>query len=286
MDIASYPSYGQGQDSRLLDSVVVYLDLLGTKERLENYSEEDLRSDLEAVAKLRHILDSQAIMRSHWFLSFTDDLVIGAPLDGHSTARQLRFLLTAVAGYQLGYMAHGQLLRGGVCHGQFHGSRQLVTGAALGKAVGIEQKIAKTPRVVIDLDCYRAIIPDGVRDDSDVGMGMQWNDLLVLDEDDRLFVNYLVAAGHRKVPADIEDALLRHRSLVLDGLATHSEERVRSKYVWMAQYHDFVQKKFFPDSDASIGRNDLEPRKFALPKEWPLAHAASALRREADQLDA
>jgi hypothetical protein len=276
------PTYFEGDKPVLADSLVIYLDALGTQQRAQRLDNDALATDLETIRRFRHILDRQDLkVRSQQFAAFTDNLVLGAPVDGISAARQLRFVITSVAHYQLGTTLRGQPLRGGISRGLFFANEELVTGPALIKSVLIEEHDAIYPRVLLDAACYESIIPNGIADNLDVGKGIQWADGLLVDGDGQLFVNYLLANDQVTVPAEIESRLTAHRDLINDRLIEfRSQPAILEKYVWMADYHNFVQREFFLDYSifvSDIPRSNHQARVFSRITTFPLGNSPTKL---------
>jgi hypothetical protein len=265
----------------LLDSFVAYVDLLGTKERVATLTDAQLLADIDHIKELRPILHDETIpLRSHHFVAFTDNLVLGTTIDAFSAARQLRFLVTAIAHYQLGYATRGRLVRGGIARGPFFGNPDLVTGQALVDAVLIESTRSIYPRVVLDSRAYTSIKASGIADNRTAGMGMQWEDALLVDGDGQLFVNYLLANDRITIPSEIERRLELHRDIVLAGLTTHTTLSLADKYVWMADYHNFVQRDFFvgyPIRIDDIPRSNHAQRTFRRLTDVPLDHAVTEI---------
>jgi hypothetical protein len=220
-------------------------------------------------------------VRSQQFAAFTDNLVLAAPVDGFSVARQLRFMITSVAHYQLGTTLSGQPLRGGISRGLFFGSEELVTGPALIKSVLTEEHAAVNPRVLLDAECYESIIPNGTDDNRTAGNGMQWADALLVEGDGQLFVNYLLANDRVTIPAEVDSRLTRHRGLINDRLTEfRSQPAILDKYVWMADYHNYVQREFFPDNSifvTDIPRSNHQARVFSRVTKLLLNYAPTKL---------
>jgi hypothetical protein len=277
------PTYFDGNKPVLADSLVIYLDALGTQQRAQKLDNEALTADLETIRKFRHILDRQDLkVRSQQFAAFTDNLVLAAPVDGFSVARQLRFMITSVAHYQLGTTLSSRYpLRGGISRGLFFANDELVTGPALIKSVLMEERAAIDPRVLLDAASYDSIIPDGTHDNRTTGKGMQWSDALLIDGDGQLFVNYLLANDRLKVPAEVDSRLTNHRDLINDRLTEfRSQPAIFDKYVWMADYHNYVQREFFPDHSifvSDIPRSNHLERVFRRVTKFPLDHTPTKL---------
>ena len=180
--------------------------------------------------------------------------MLAAPVDGFSAARQLRFMITSVAHYQLGN-ACGQPLRGGISRGLFFANDELVTGPALVKSVLMEEHAAIDPRVLLDAGCFESIIPSGTHDNRTAGNGMQWADALLVEGDGQLFVNYLLANDRVKVPAEVDSRLTSHRNLIIDRLTEfRSQPAILDKLGLDGRLSQLCPKRVLPRSlDLRLG---------------------------------
>lgn len=281
--------YFRNGQPKLADSFVAYLDELGTRERISSLTDESLASDRKTAIEFDAILHREEWQgRSQRYATFTDNVVLGTPADSFSTARQLRFMLTAIAHYQLGLTLRARLVRGGVCRGPLFVDDRLVTGQALVDAVELEEREAVFPRVLVANNCYESVKADGINDNLKAGRGMEWKYLILIDGDGRLFVNYLLANARADVPAEVQQRLDDHRNVIDAGLSDDSlSSRVRSKYLWMADYQDYVHSVFFAEmgvENPGASRHRDRQRSFRQLSDIPLGHAASALMDEARNL--
>jgi hypothetical protein len=185
-------------------------------------------------------------------------------------------MITSVAHYQLGTTLRGQPLRGGISRGLFFANDELVTGPALIKSVLMEEYEAVYPRVLLDAACYESIVPNGIADDLNVGKGIQWSEGLLVDGDGQIFVNYLLANDRVTIPAEIESRLTTHRDLIDDRLTEfRTQPTILDKYVWMADYHNYVQREFFLEYSifvSDIPRSNHQARVFSRVTKFPLEH--------------
>jgi hypothetical protein len=118
---------------------------------------------------------------------------------------------------------------------------------------------------------------------------MQWEELLLVDGDGQLFVNYLLANDRVGIPAEIDSRLAQHKEVIEAGFAsTGSRQAVLDKYVWMADYHNYVQREFFDKHEIliqDVPRLNHRPRSFGCIQTLPLEHAASKLLDAANRWD-
>lgn len=254
-------------DPVLKESYVVYLDTLGTHDRIEQLDNGKLQAEV-ALNRYRWFLHDPAWdPAAQCFLPFSDNVIVGAPITRDSYGEhgyELGMLLNSVRGYQLNMSARGRFVRGGVARGSLYMDDRFVTGKALVDAVNLDEKVAVFPRVVLSDGCLDAIA--SLREDDD----WYWDSTLLVDSDGLTFVNYLTAIADDELPGEVEEGLDAHRTIIELQLDGFGEGAVREKYVWAAQYHNFVANQFFADSgDFQItsklhGSERTSPREFSV----------------------
>jgi len=253
------------------DSFVAYLDSLGTKVRTSRMTDEDLHRHLDRLEGNQWFLhdDSSSDSERQSFLSFSDNVVVGLPIDDEQIAGEMILLVEAVAMYQLNETVLDIFLRGAVTRGPLYMSRKIAIGAALNDAVELEENTANFPRVLVSGSCRTVI--QGDEDWRATNGFSSWRQMLVEDEDGEFFVNYLIVVEYDG-DEEIFPGLERHTRAVIHGLDEFAlVPRVRSKYVWAAKYHNFFIDQFYPEcEELKIGLPALsqleinEPRNFKL----------------------
>ena len=180
---------------RLRRSVVTYLDTLGTKARSANLSDADLRGDIEDNDEYQKRLHSRfwngATQR---MVTFSDNVCVAAPIDGQDVEALIRDQVDAAASFQIARVLGGRAIRGGITIGEVYCDSNYVDGPALVEAVSLEEKVAKDPRVLIDGHAAAEIRNRWA------GHAEPWPYRLVaVDDDDRLFLNYLHVRAVRRL---------------------------------------------------------------------------------------
>lgn len=231
-------------------SACAYLDLLGFTRAVR---------EAEACGRADQLLRRLSSVVTRWFHSmrdyrsaawktrrdrevkiFTDNVVIGEPVVcGADFA--IWSVVSSLALLQIGLVVEGFFVRGGVSVGNLYMNTSIVYGAALLDAHDVEGSVV-TPRVVLH-DTGREIVTAYLREyyaQYDLSTLHRFSGLLLQDEDDRLFVNYLsqiFIAGQ-----DVPDyaTLEAHRTILQSRLVAHADEpRVLEKYMWAARYHNY-----------------------------------------------
>ena len=256
----------------LRESIVAYIDDLGTKSRVASLTDGSLREGIAHLERLRHFLDGRwgTSLNSHRrLLSFSDNVVVGSPLDPTVDDAGVMDLVSSVVAYQCNMTArHGRFLRGGIALGPLYIDDRLVIGQGLVDAVFIEEHNAVYPRVLVAPDAVQLTIDSDKRwkrHKSSSGAYL-W---LLVDEDDWYFLDYLRAGEADELPGQAEEAMTEHRARVVSGLAAHSAPgRIRDKYVWAAHYHNYVASERFPSEASFPITAELTQAELASPRQF------------------
>jgi hypothetical protein len=229
--------------AQLKESFVLYLDVLGSKQWAQDLDDVELEEMRQTLAGRRWFLHDQdhdeARQRLH---SFTDNLVLGVPHDRSYGDAGLLFVVSSCVYYQLNLAARGRLLRGGLTSGPHFMDEQLVAGPALVEAVDLEQ-VATFPRVLLSDDVVE-LARQAFSEDATYPL----SHYLLVDEDDRCFVNYLPGVADDGIPGWDIEGLMEHKRQIEGRLKDPSiDDRTRAKYVWAAQYHNFVCRRAIDD---------------------------------------
>lgn len=251
----------------LKDSIVLYIDELGTTAALRDLTNDDLRQVIKDHSELGwflHSPDTNEIERS---VRFSDNTVVGAPVSEDADGGTFHLAFSA-ATYQCNLAMRGRFVRGGLARGPLHIGDSYVTGEGLVTAVKLEEEEAVFPRVLVQRTLYLGMLQEAIPylDPYD----SPENRFVLLDADGELFVNYLAVLSEDGDDA-VAAGLGQHREVVERMLETHgATERVRRKYAWVAQYHNWIcSDRFYDMPELSIanGLDDLEgvyPRQMSL----------------------
>lgn len=240
----------QGQPV-LRESFAVFIDELGTSRRMKNYSNDDLADDLALYDDARLSLHSPVDRSDEYArpLYFTDNVMLAVPASPEDKDKGLGYALGVVAEYQARLATMGRFSRGAITYGKLYADNSFGTGPALVKAVNLEKK-ARSPRVLIDSRCRKlglaevSAVPFSPLKPLDA-------EKFVLHDGKEAFVNYLAAV----IDPDsrwcyTDEALEAHARAIRENLDHWAEEeRIRRKYEWLADYHDYfvTQILWFPE---------------------------------------
>ncbi len=224
-------TYRENDQPILVESVVMYADLLGVSEMA--------RSD-QALSYLRLIEAAVREVVADWegksefeFATFSDSLLIARPIVDGDYEGALGAIIAAAAVLQARMVHHGILLRGGITLGEFSSQKDLVFGGALVRAArDLEGRFAVFPRILVDRenDRIRELL-------ATPKLGSETAELVLVDQDLWPFVNYFeggIEFGYMD-HAGVAVYLMRHHVLLANQLGEPDlDQGVRAKLVWAA----------------------------------------------------
>jgi len=169
--------------------------------------------------------------------AFTDNIVIGWPVRGDAES-ELGSIFSSVAYFQLRMAAHGFFLRGSISVGDAYVDDVVVLGSAFLEAYQGEVQAAN-PRIILT-DSATTAVRKHLSYYSQVDHAPQYRDLFQ-DADGKWFVNYLetvlIAEGEQ---GPFYDELLQHKERVEErSHEFRRDPRIKSKYDWVASYHNY-----------------------------------------------
>ena len=242
------PYHASGQPPKFLRSVCLYMDMLGYKEMWCQTEREGgqvtfLRRLYEALEEGQEWLlpgdnDFWPTDKDRYSIkAFTDNIVIGWPVRADAES-ELGSIFSRVAYFQLRMANHGFFLRGAISLGDAYVDDVVVLGGAFLEAIQGEGQ-AEHPRIILT-ESASAAARKHVSYYSRPDHAPQYRDLFQ-DSDGKWFVNYLETV----LIAEVEEGpfyeeLVRHKERVNERLLEfHSDQHIRSKYEWVASYHNY-----------------------------------------------
>ena len=243
---------------RLLPSVVAFLDILGFNQEMRT-SHAAGQSDALLQRMTRVVREWYASMgdrpqsdehhRRIWELkAFTDNVVLGYPINWNGEA-EFGYLISDIALLQVGLAHEGFFVRGGVAAGDLYMDEDIVFGVGLLDAYEAERK-AVWPRIMLAESAVE-LVKRHLSYYASVEISPQ-NRALLIDEDDRLFVNYLDCSWPDRTEPPFFDWLAKHRDSLAGKLERHGADlQVWAKYLWAARYHNYFCESI-PGGEAYI----------------------------------
>ena len=250
------PTNWNRKSPRLLPAIVCYADILGFRAMTEcayklgdeaKFLRRIKRSLATAYKQVRDYAKPwEAGPPTFEMKVFTDNIVVANPLsdpDGLGEGELGTFLIL-FSYVQAQLAAEGFFLRGAITAGDHYQDRDIVYGQTLLEAVDLDKQ-GGPPRIVIG----SSVEPLISKHLSWYGRGSAPHHEQLLEDpwDGRLFVNYLDVAFEgfpHDSPIDYK-FLDAHRKKVTEGLHKYeSDMSVRSKFTWLATYHNYVCNTF------------------------------------------
>ena len=243
------PKYNPNNPS-LLESIVCFTDILGFSSLIINTP--NLQSGNHLLKDLHKILTKQyALMREMnpygHFKTFTDNVILAYPRfeDGEGQSGNL---FMSFIDYQLEMTLNGYFLRGGIDLGDYYGDDDFAYGPALIEAHDLESSKAIYPRIILSDEMIK-MVSQHLGYYGSASYAPQ-NSHLLIDEDDKVFVNYLY--GLHEIYNTTEDIMeyiqkiQSHKDIILTKLNHFkSDKKLYSKYEWVAQYHNYYCDEYF-----------------------------------------
>ena len=149
--------YSEDGQPSLPESFVAYLDSLGTQEAMKSFTNDDLMSLIQDNDDLTWFLHGDRDDYRQRFLSFSDNVAVGTPVDTSYGDGGLLNTVFSVATYQLNRVVRGRFLRGGIARGLLYMDDRHAVGPALVEAVLVEEKLAIYPRVIVTDEAMRDV---------------------------------------------------------------------------------------------------------------------------------
>ena len=179
---------------------------------------------------------------------FTDNIVVAYPLSGGLRSdgeSELGTVLMLFAEVQTSLALDGFFLRGGIAYGEHYQDDDIAYGDALLEAVGLDQ--SNRPSRLTIAPSVEPLIAQHLSYYGDSTWHLTTSSSLKIRSMNGLFLDYLGSnlGDFLECPTIHSEILPTHGEIVLNGLRDHeSDRRVRSKYEWLAGYHNYICRSF------------------------------------------
>ncbi len=259
--------------NQMTPSLVCYADILGfshlSKEAIGSGKGEQFLSRLRrALTKAYSSVKESA---KSWLNEgdlfsikiFTDNIVLGWPIpdwkrNGEYGEPEFGRIVSMFADFQVQLMLEGFLVRGGIAFGNHYMDDDVVFGDALLEAVSLD-KAGGPPRISFSPFLVDKIILPHLGFYGKIDFSPHY-ECVLCDFDGKLFINYLYKA-FELFPNDggiFFEIIERHRGLIVNGLQEYKGDlSVRSKYEWVARYHNFICQETI-NNYKNLDRDSLE----------------------------
>jgi|WetSurMetagenome_2_1015567.scaffolds.fasta_scaffold48542_2 hypothetical protein len=246
------------------EKFVAFIDILGFKNLILNSdlgkSRETIRFISDSIGIIRRNLNANNItdFRATYF---SDNICISSSID--KLGISISYLIHAISEFQLFWALRGIFVRGGISVGRHYEDNNIIFSRGLVIAHFLEVKNAVYPRIIIDKDLLKTIS----RSYLETTQNLQ---LICCDEsDDRIFIDYLAAAGPAGEPImPFDDIFLRHKDSIVKQIKQNiGDSHTLDKYRWLARYHNYKLDSYYdstnfkrPLDELSIGSKNEFPQ--------------------------
>lgn len=217
----------------LKDYYICYFDILGYRAFIENNPEghkKFLCEILLAIGDIESEIRRKESKVKINIKTYSDNFLLFFEKVNFSEYYALKIFSQLMQKVQVKLLMNFKiLLRGGITKGEFFVDNQIVFGEGLIKAVTLEEKVAKFPRVVIDRDAFANAVEDLIEEG-----------LLNIDNDQQVYVHYLANEGFLKLVKGKCENLInkygKYHNNVKDLDKISQAERTLVKYLWLLIY--------------------------------------------------
>lgn len=224
------------------DYYICYFDILGYRAFFENNSEEHKKFLCEILLAIGDI-ETEICRKQHKvkieIRTYSDNFLLFFKKENFAEDTALRILCQVIQKIQIKLLMNFKILiRGGITIGEFFTNNQIVFGEGLIRAVYLEEKDAKFPRVVIDHEVFSSSIGSLISEG-----------LLNKDSDENIYVNYFSSEGGLLlVKGQCEFLINRHgryHGNVRSVDKVIQAERTISKYLWLLMYFNSACERLY-----------------------------------------
>lgn len=227
------------------DCVVSFVDLLGFSKKVLQSTSQTLPEILKTIKQFRQGYERGSKSTDSYFISFSDAVVVARK---YEFAPFFREILGHVYGISES-IYKGHFVRGAIAHGLFcfDDKENMLVSPAFINAYNLEQKVAVFPRVIVSpatLEEFKTNTKFLKPGHTYKAEAQHVYNLLRLDKDGYYFVDYLKAIHMEIEPEDYTEFVELHKDLIIKGF-TDADAKVRTKYIWLSNYHNEVVKEIF-----------------------------------------
>jgi hypothetical protein len=259
----AYPKRNGKPEMR--NSVVLVIDILGFARLSQDSTPDQFQKLYKAIARAQGFL-KPIVSGSYELKAYSDNVAICWPIGPRSDSEfPLGVTMLQAAAFQMSLIADGYDARGGLAIGDVFADRRTIFGPALIEAHK-QERITKHPRIALAPSAISHAMAH-VQYYSRVAHAPQNNELLIDLKDSCVFIDYLNSwSGNYDDPEMVTSVLLprqikNHRAHIEAKLSANTDRKIRSKYVWLAKYHNYVTTRRI-ESIERIARYH-EPSRFA-----------------------
>lgn len=190
---------------------VAYLDILGSKNFIVNDKNNEFLNYLNMLCE--DALFEAGTNKDIFIKIFSDNILLAVNTECEEQIRKKRIeaLINRVGNIQNEILRYGYLVRGAIVEGDFFHNDAIVYGKALVKAVTDEEKIAISPRVIVQKEIFE-LLPH----------------YFIMDEDNLVFLNQFIFSN------TLEHISFKYQ--LLEMLNKKPNKNIQQKIMWSINY--------------------------------------------------
>lgn len=217
---------------------VLFIDILGFKEKVDNCNEDN--------SQITNIYNVLSIMKNHFYknkdlkrIHFSDSIVISFNAEEHGAILDI---IGSIQSLVKKIVNEGFLLRGGITVGNVYHDDDFIYGPAMNKAYYLESKIAKNPRIIIDPEIIE-LSKNNMPEFFNEGMEEYIYNYISIDSDDNHYIDYFKKGVDTFWEINDNDKRYvdKLNEIIQQGLKIPDKE-INSKYIWMRDKHNDLIK--------------------------------------------
>lgn len=222
-----------------------FIDVLGFNKKIEDSfkskNEHDLFLRFHSVANPFLKQMNEDLKDSYLCAKvFTDNIVLAYPLISDDGESEFGFTIWTLLEYQLHMALEGFFVRGGLAIGDLFMDDYMVYGTGILNAYGLENKIARDPRIVLS-DEVTERLRSHLKFYANPKSSPQ-NHHVLIDADGKAFLNYLSELIYDDGEEYLVnwDDLAKHKEQIIKAVEeNYSNPEIWSKYFWLVNYHNY-----------------------------------------------
>lgn len=213
---------------KLCNAVIAFMDILGSKDMIKKDSEEYLNRVHKTYEKT--IYEYSKLINGKFEMPkikiFSDNIVL-AVVVGDGELHKMAQLIIAAAVFQLSFLEHKLLLRGGITYGDFFVDEIMISGNGVLDAYELESHYAVSPRIIIS---------DDFAEDFKDSLPLDLRDLITNDdEDEKYFINF-ASRLFFKDQNDRKKLINKFLEDIQEKLKKENDEKIINKLEWLKRY--------------------------------------------------
>jgi len=246
----------------LMQSYCVLLDILGfsneiidsdanktSNEHFINFYN-TFKKATEGIRQDSKLLSDLGMKSKSWYYKiFSDNIVIGYPFGKVHHESMFGQLIFELVYFQLDMVLNGFFVRGGWSIGDLFIDDYIVYGNSLIEAHKLEVE-SLYPRIILSKEVEKVVCIH-LKYYASKEIAPHYP-MLLKDGKGNYFINYMIGFINDDdyVPMVFEAELEKHKDIIIAKIDKyHDEQRVREKFQWLADYHNYFCVTFIPNHE-------------------------------------